>query len=31
LEDAEHEKRAALKSVEAAERYVERVVAEVAA
>jgi hypothetical protein len=28
LEDAEHEKRAALKSVEAVERYVERVVAE---
>jgi hypothetical protein len=29
LEDAEHEKWAALKSVEAVERYVERVVAEV--
>jgi hypothetical protein len=30
LEDAEHEKRAALKSVEAVERYVERVVGEAA-
>jgi hypothetical protein len=31
LEDAEHEKRTALKSVEAVERYVERVVVEAAA
>jgi len=31
LEDAEHEKRAALKSIEAVETYVKKVVAEVAA